>query len=357
MNLVNKIFKFGLFLLIVLLFPLIARPAFAQKLSDVVVWTDSLQLEEPKGVYTVAPEVRIDSSEIIVTDLKESEVRIYTHSGKFKTAFGKKGNQAPGALNGPTAALRLSSGQFLVPDMLNGNISLFDEEGNFIERHQRVVVRGNLVHNLSGDNVLLIGLRKSNPGSHPLLHHFSPITGKIEKSFFPHPAPIGSYGNYLTTIGRIAIADVRGEIIAAAFSIFDTLYFYNSDGTLRQKLDLQLSHFQKLEKPDREISSRERYEKKLTTHSRMTGVFWINDQTLLLQYRQTTDLEPLTVRSYLAAVTRDGNVLFEISEVPELLAVDPENQKLYFDDPDHDAPNHWIVGRLKDNISKSRTGR
>lgn len=329
-----------------------APPVSAQELTEIITWTDSLSLGEPDGIYTVSPKVSLDSNGgFIVTDFKESQVRLYTRTGKLKTYFGRKGTQAPGALNGPGAALRLPSGQILVPELLDGDLSLFDEEGTFLKRHNRIVAGGtNRVKDLPGEDVLLVGAENAVPGSHPLLHRFNPITGTIKRSFFPHPIPLGSYENYLFTVGNIAGADVRGDTIVAAFALLNKLYFFDLSGNLKREIELPLTHFRRIEKPHREARSREELAEQEKKLSKVRNVFWLDDQVILFEYYDSIDMFAGKMRYNLAAVTPEGDVLFDLPDTPKLFAVDSEARKLFFQHPDHDFPNHWIVGQLNSSV-------
>ncbi len=64
----------------------------------------------------------------------------------------------------------------------------------------------------------------------------------------------------------------------------------------------------------------------------------------------------MQLRWNLAAVTPNGEVLFEITDTPQLFAVDPETGELFFSHPDHDFENHWIVGRLKPEVVQQANG-
>ncbi|RME28524.1 MAG: hypothetical protein D6806_02760 [Deltaproteobacteria bacterium] len=334
-------------------------PVFAQDLDDVVEWIGSLELEEPEGVFTVKPYVRIDpQGGFIVTDFKEGQVRLYTRSGKLKTYFGEKGTQAPGALSGPAEALRLPTGEILVPDIITGNLVLFDEQGRFLRQYTRIVVSGTVrVLALPDGDVLLIGSKVMAPGAHPLLHRFDPKTGTIRHSFFPHPIPLGSYKNYLFSVGQIVEADVRDNTIVATFSILNKLYFFDLDGNLKREVELPLSHFRKLRKPDREIASRDIFAEELKKHSAVSDLFWIDDRIIVLSYFDAIDPEVGASRWNLAAVTPEGKVLFEVTDTPRLFAVDPETRELFFSHPEHETENYWIVGRLRDQVVQAATGQ
>lgn len=322
---------------------------FAQELTDVIEWTGSLELEEPDGLYTVSPEVSIDPyGGFIVSDFDESQVRLYARTGELTASFGEKGTQAPSALHGPDAALRLPTGQILVPELLSGNLSLFGEDGRFLKRYTRILSGGtNQVRDLPGEDVLLVGARDLAPGSHPLLHRFDPETGEVKQSFFPHPIPLGSYGNYLFTVGNIACADVRGETIVAAFALLNRLYFFNLEGDLTQHIEVPLTHFRVMEKPGRALTSREAVAEEMRGHSKVVGVFWLDDRVILVQYFDSLDAFTGELRWNLSAVTPEGDVLFDVSDTPQLFAVDPETQELFFSHPDHETENVWAVGRLK----------
>ncbi len=52
----------------------------------------------------------------------------------------------------------------------------------------------------------------------------------------------------------------------------------------------------------------------------------------------------------MAAVTTEGEVLFEVEDTPRLLAVDPETGELFFAHPDHDFESHWRVGQINEQL-------
>lgn len=332
--------------------------ALAQSFTEVVSVDSSLVVEEKEEVYTSQPKVRVDpEGGFIVADSKESQVRIYKQSGDLKQHFGHKG-QGPGGLRTPSASVRLASGSILVPE-LNGDVSLFRESGSFAEEYSRVLVPGtNRVHRIPGENsVLLVGTETNTPGAHPLLHKFAPEDGSITESFFPHPIPLGEYGGYLFGVGQIAAADVNRDQIAVAFAPIPRLYFFSLEGSLDRKVELSFSHFREVEKPGGEVSSRQEFFKIAERHSRISDVFWLDEDVLLIQYYDFESIKGRAVRWNLAVVASDGSVLAEMTDTPQLYAVKPETGGLIFDDPDHVAPNHWVLGHLKRGVTAVDAGQ
>lgn len=321
----------------------------AQEIGDVVTWTDSLTLDEPDGVYTVKPRVRLDpNGGFIVTDFDEAEVRFYSTDGTLTSRFGTPGNQGPTALSGPAAAVSLPSGKIVVPEVLNGNVSVFTREGSLVEEYRTVVSLGtNRLRTFPDGGVLLMGSKTSSPGAHPLLHRFDPESGTITKSFSPHPVPLGAYGGYLYGIGDIVSADLRGDEIVAAFGLKPTLYFFSNEGTKRREVEFSLSHFERVPKIAGDVRSRQEFTEITESHSQITDVFWLSDSVILLQYYDSVDFRVGRVQWNLAGVTPSGTVLFDIDNTPKLFAVDPDTGDLFFHHPNSDFPNRWAVGHLK----------
>lgn len=287
-------------------------------------------------------------------------MRLYTRSGSLKTYFGRKG-EGPGEFSMPTTAAQLPSGQILVPDMDN-TISRFSAEGEFIERAPRRFRDIYQIHQLPDNNeILVVGQRAQGEetgrrkGSSPLLHRFNLESEEVVKSFFPHPVPLGSYGNILFGIGRIAVADVFEDQIAVAFAPRDKLYFFDrKHGTPTDSVTIPFEHFRRLKDlgPGSEtLSSQEIWDYSLK-YSSINDVFWLRKDIILVQYWDLIKREPWTTQYNLAAVMPDGTLLFDIADTPRILTVDRETQELLFSDPEYEVENHWKIGRLRESALK-----
>lgn len=334
-----------------------ASDAKAQAFEEVVSWHGSLTLEEPQGVFTVEPRVRLDpQGGFIVTDFDEGEVRFYSKEGALTSRFGERGSQGPQALTGPAAAIALPSGEILVPEVLNGNVSVFTREGELVEEYRTVVAQGtNRLRLLPDGSVLLIGSKTMSPGAHPLLHRFDPKTGTTTASFFPHPVPLGEYGGYLFGIGDVAAADVRGDRIVAVFGLEPVLHVFDTDGQNQESVPLSLPNFEAVPDISGQVDSRQEFEDVTERHSQITDVFWLSEDVILLQYYDSVDFSTGRVQFNLAGVTRSGETLFDLANTPKLFAVDPETGNLFFSHPDHDFPNRWAVGRLTNQYGSAST--
>lgn len=315
-------------------------------------WEHTIEIEETEDAFVVNPKIRVDGDRLIVAD--ESQIRIYDLDGTLLMQMGEPGGEAPGALRFPAPAIQLSSGSYVVPDALTGNLSLFDQDGTFLDRHTRVVAPAGTheVALLPGtDDVLMVGAAQvEGGGASPLLHRFNVEDGEVKQSFFPHPIPLGEYGGLLFTLGEISNVDIRNDRIAATFRVLPSLFIYDIDGELVERLDFPLQTFRN-PKPD-QLSSREEWFGFMLEHSFVTDVFWLTDDVLLLQFNDLEEFgEDGSVTNWrLAAVNLDGDVLFEWIDTPRLFGIHPETRKMYFQDPDAEVPNRLKVGQFSESV-------
>lgn len=318
-------------------------------------WERTIEIEETDDAFVVNPEIRVGKDQLIVAD--ESQIRIYDLDGSLLMQMGEPGDQAPGALQMPMPAVQLSSGTYAVPDALTGNLSLFEEDGTFIDRHTRVVAPAGTheVVLLPGtDDVLMVGADQVVRGeASPLLHQFNPEDGEVKQSFFPHPIPLGEYGDLLFSLGKIANVDIRNDRIAATFRVLPSLFIFDLNGEPIERLDYPLRSFRNPD-PD-QLSSREEWSGFMLEHSFVSNVFWLNDDVLLLQYKDFEEFgEDGSVTNWrLAAVNLDGDVLFEWIDTPRLFGIHPETRKMYFQDPDAEVPNRLKVGQFSEHVREN----
>jgi len=66
--------------------------AHCQSLEEVIQWESELTLEEPGGIFTVQPRVSLDpTGGFVVADMEEQQIRLYDEEGALTQAFGHKG--------------------------------------------------------------------------------------------------------------------------------------------------------------------------------------------------------------------------------------------------------------------------
>lgn len=320
----------------------------AQSFEDVFTIQESLELEQGDDAFLAGPYASLlENGEILIADARERRVFKYNRDGSLQAVVGGPG-QGPGEFQLPITTTQLPDGSLLVGE-LGGLISVFDASNAFVRRYTGLLWHALQLHALDEERVLAVGPKERGLGSSPLLHTFDASSGEIERSFFPHPTPIGTYGNILNGVADIATADVRGDQVIAAFAPEPRLYFFSLDGDFLNSSELSLQHFTLIDPSYREASlSNQEVREAYDSFSRISDLFWIREDLVLVQYIDILDRATNTLRIHLAGVTRSGEVLFDIADTPRLYAVDASTGELFFNAPDTLDPGQWVVASLND---------
>lgn len=342
-----------IYLIALLTLVCIGPEANAQELTDVISWTGEITLEENEEVFTDRVNVRIEEDRFLISDTRENQVREYARTGELLNYFGEDDPEAPGGFWFPSTPLRMSEDTILVPNTGNGSLSLVDQNGTLLERHTRIAKSGDFdVEPLpTAHHVLFIGSAEGRRGTPDFLHHLDPSSGEVMNSFYPLPDAFGSHAGILYTISPIVTADVYSSRIAAGFLLSDSITLFDTDGTRLGEIEPALSTFKELEQTE-EMPERGAFQQELIRRSLFNTLYWINDETLLVQFTNSyfDDEGERQLNNVLAAVTTEGEVLFEIEDAPRLLAVDQDSGDLFFAHPDHDFESHWRVGQIRDGV-------
>lgn len=339
------------FLLIssILVFP----KANAQELTDIINWTGAIILEENEEVFTDRVNVRVEADGFLISDTRENQVREYARTGELLNYFGEEDPEAPGGFWFPSTPLRMSEDTILVPNTGNGSLSLVDQNGNLLERHSRIAKSGDFdVATLPVDgHVLFVGSANGRQGTPNFLHHLDPSAGEVTKSFYPLPDAFGSHAGFLYDISPIVRADVYSGKIAVGFLFSNRITLFDIEGTLLAEIEPTLSSFKKVDQTE-VMPERDEWQEELARRSLFNTLFWLNDETLLVQFTNSyfDEQGERQFNDVLAAVTIEGEVLFEIEDTPRLLAVDPDTGELFFAHPDHDFESHWRVGQIREEV-------
>ncbi|PEN07692.1 hypothetical protein CRI93_06835 [Longimonas halophila] len=340
------------FIVLFVLFSILPE-AYAQELTDVINWTGEITLEENEEVLTDRVNVRVEDNRFLISDTRENQVREYARDGTLLNYFGADDPQAPGGGWFPSTPLRMSEDTILVPNKGNGSLSLVDENGNPLERHTHIAKSGDFdVASLPVDgHVLFVGSANGRQGTPNFLHHLDPSSGEVTKSFYPLPGAFGSHAGFLYDISPIVRVDVYAGKIAVGFLFSNNITLLDIDGTLLDEIEPTLSSFKKVEQTE-EMPARDEWEEELARRSLSNTLYWLNGETLLVQFTNSyfDDQGERQLNRVLAAVTTEGEVLFEIEDTPRLLAVDQETGDLFFAHPDHDFESHWRVGQVKEEV-------
>lgn len=309
-------------------------------LEDVVVWGETITLEENDDVINVHPRVTADrSGGYLVTDMGEYQVRGYDAAGRLRFHYGSQG-PAPGQFTvPPMGALRRPDGTVLVGDF-QGRIARVDDatlEELAVARPPLQVLYG--MEPLPGDSlVLLMGRHRDAP--HTLLHVYDPVGGTIRQSFFPTPLD-AARDRQLFFAGH-AHAQWRGDVIAAVFALDSAVHFFGLDGVARGVVPLPRSGFRPARGEPRTATGAGVVEW-LETFSRLSEVYWLDDRSLVVQYY---DMDGMTPVWSVVGMTLDGRKLFEVIHSPRLLARGAADGEALFVHPDSETPDKWIVARF-----------
>ena len=92
-----------------------------------------------KGPFGVAVN---ELGEIVVTDLMNNSVQIFSSDGTYLRSFGRCGNQE-GKFDKPTGIVYLNNGNIVVADSLNGRLQVFTGQGEYLTQ---IGCKGNLDH-------------------------------------------------------------------------------------------------------------------------------------------------------------------------------------------------------------------
>lgn len=317
-------------------------------LDEAVAWGADLELEENAEVINVTPQVRIDSAgRFIVADPSEAQVRIYESDGSLLHHFGSKG-PGPEEFESPVVALRMPSKAIMSADF-SGKFVVFDSVGSEVVLSRRLPVGPIFDVDILNDTLVVLAGRLPGSKTPPLLHIWNPSSDTVVRSFFPQPVPGPGLEDAAVVTGHVSV-DVRGDTIAAVFSLSDTVYLFTLDGGAVGKVPISFQHFRRLENPAPATASRERLFEWLESFSRIANLFWVPDGTFYIQYADKVSGEQ---KWRLLRMTRTGKTLFEIRDTPQLLAIGPEGSRFYFVKPGSLTANIWRIATLAPSRDRS----
>lgn len=321
------------------------------RFEDIIKIEGEILFEENSRNVNVLPAISIDEKgNFILTDFKQNLVRIYDSTGILSDQFGRSG-RGPGDFEYPTSTIRLSSGKLLTTEM-SGKLSLFTNDGNsLLKTYNTGVFPLIKVHRVSNDTVLLVG-RKRNNDVIMLLHLFDVSTGKIQKSFLEFPALEKEYGGLFHSIAEIATVSLsNNNKIAASITPFNEIYLYNTEGEFERKVTLPFKYFERVKKIDRPLNSQES-RNLLSTFSLIDKIFWLDENTFLVQYliHKEINLLEIEVEYSLATVKLDGTILFDINNTPQLVAVEEKSNQIFFRSLDYLDGIKLIKSKIKKEI-------
>jgi hypothetical protein len=311
------------------------RDPVRQPQSQVRFQPDTIPLQETADVINVEPVVSVDGDQgFIVGDLIESQIRIYSRSGRLRNHFGRRGS-GPGEFDGISAALRLESGAIAAVDT-DGKIGIFSEDGELQSTQQTPLVPVYSAVVLDAEHLALAG-RLEGKSDTDLVHIWSIPERRIVESFFPVPAHPEAFATAYSFSGFADVA-ARGDTIAAIFALTDSVFLFLRDGTRLGSIHIPASDYRPLATPMPAPATPLEEQQWMESFSTFADVFWTREGELIAQY---FDLEKFQPKWHVAGLNRDGRLAFE-HKGAKLIAISPEDS-LFFIHPLSDTPNKWAV--------------
>jgi len=121
-------------------------------------------------VFSRPVSISHDRDAVYVIDAEENEVRVFSKTGAFIRAFGRKG-QGPGEFDSP-ADLDVSGDRIYITDRFNKRVQVLDKKGGYLGGF-RVPFTPDQICVLSGGRIILSHLPLGVEGPEPMVHGFS----------------------------------------------------------------------------------------------------------------------------------------------------------------------------------------
>lgn len=307
-----------------------------------------IDLEENDEVLTVFPMVSLTpGGQWLVTDLRESQVRLYSERGKLLQFFGGRG-EGPGELNLPLRSVQLANGSIIVPEV-TGRVHHFSVDGSHQQSWDRVLPWIVDTHPYSDSTFLLLGPALRAKGAYPLIHEVD-SAGKIVTSFFPHPIPMGTYGNVLNAVSELVTVTDMGQKLLVGFGPLPNLYVLDRHGDVERVVEYELPGFRPISALEGRQLTNANIMSATLEFSRIHDVIYLGDGRALIQYVDLLDLQTWEKRYSLAHVDLAGNVLFELRDSPKIMAATGEAGSVWFSDPAQLVDNSWIKARVRQQV-------
>ncbi len=307
-----------------------------RQFDEIFAVHDTLELEEPRGIVTVAPFVSLDSGGgFLVADGAEHQVRVYGPQGKLSEVFGE-GTDRVDSIKSPERALRLPNGDLLVVN-LAGPLTLLparhEEPTRFIPRFLRTARHAEV---LNDREVLMVG-SDSNPVS-ATLFRLDLTSGEYSEGFFAPPAHLDKW---VTTFMSSVRTARRGNRIAAVHMLSDTLVIFDLSGREQKRIPIPLDPFRVPQGPlpDDVASAAERYAW-TAQFTLVMDLFWISDNELIVQWAKALD-NGIDADVGILQMDTTGVRAWAIAPSPKLVAV--RGEEFFFRNPRNHDPNRWWV--------------
>jgi len=297
------------------------------------VWEEEIRLEESDAVINVVPRVdwRSDGS-FLIADAQETQFRRYAADGRLVVAFGGRG-EGPGEF----AQLGFLHGVALPADLAlgidySGRFARFDSAGDVLGTGRLPVVSV-ADADLVGDSALVVVGRRTDETVPGRIHLWHLGSERFLASFYEVPPP-------RTILSPISVsAGTRGLLVTSGLK--DTVFVVSPVGANLATLPVPSDYLRRFVEPAGQPPP-----DWFQTFSVIWGALWLADGSILIQYFDFGKDNKSATFS-LVRMQTNGRKLFELRDVPQLLAVDARGERLLFVAPGSITPNVLRVARLR----------
>jgi hypothetical protein len=296
-----------------------------------------VRLEESDTALTVIPHVSQDpAGGFFVADGRESQVRKYLEDGKLVWQTGGPG-EGPGELRDPRVVLRLRDLGVVVAQY-NRRITVFDSVGRSHVQTLSTSFRRLEDAAVIGRDSILVSAMTETDFEGPRLHILRLTTGQIEKSWF---SPfVNSPVRDAAIMGGFSRLAVRGDTVAVAWSLADSVYLFDISGVRLDALPLRSSFFRvPAEQPPSGDAGVDHQQQWLSSFDYIAGIWWASPETLAIRYFELIPEESMARRWHLILFSPGSLRTIDIRNSPRLLSVDAATGRFVFSDPGTEESN------------------
>jgi len=160
------------------------------------------------AVFSRPVSISHDRDSIYVVDAEENEIRVFSKTGTFMRALGRKG-QGPGEFDSP-ADLDISGDKIYVTDRFNKRVQILDREGNYLGGF-RVPFTPEQICVLSGGLIVLSHLPLGVDGPEPMVHGFTEngrLVWEQAASYYSGERVYDTFRNFV-----VMVKDLRDDVL------------------------------------------------------------------------------------------------------------------------------------------------
>lgn len=314
-------------------------PSEPTTIEDVMVWLDTLHLEQGDSSIVAEPNLRPGLNGWLYWDTQLQVARKYSTSGEFLLGLGGPG-EGPGEFKGLAGVAELDD-QRLVTIDARGHLAIWSANGVLEQDIATGIISPRGLVAVSGGKVAVV-LRPHQAGDSVwglTVQILDPQTGAAER-----------------TVARIPL---NPQLLTAAYTVQPTAPHVQGDTVLVTLLDyvwtIPLSRGQYTSYHIRGPSGDSISPVAGGNVARGEVREWLMQTTFIGEFGRLTDgrwvvgtyrVLPGQVQHGLRLLNAVGNPLWELETAPPLLGVGPED-RLYFGDPAGMQPSHILVARLR----------